>query len=299
MSQITISDLQAEWANNLDCIDIELIIAHFLGKERSFIIAHPDHILPLKETTDITRALHARVNDIPLAYITGVKEFFGRDFIVTKDTLIPRPETELIITDIIQCKNTIPTQTRIVDIGTGSGAIIITLAKELADVKDHIFFIASDISPEALLIAHKNAIHHCVDTRINFFHSDLLSYPQLRDSLSYPHPTKIIFTANLPYVDEKIKKELLQKKESRSLMHEPQIALWSSDHGLHHYQLLIDQIFSLKKILPQTSCEIYCEISPEQKEMFFIFLESYHVASDHIFIINDLMQRPRIIRFTL
>ncbi len=299
MSHITISSFSAKWIDKLDRIDFELIVAHFIGKERSFVIAHPDHMIASEAHSTLTLALNQRMSDMPLAYIIGKKEFFGRDFIVTKDTLIPRPETEFIITDIIHNKNTIPAKTLIVDVGTGSGAIIVTLAKELAVMKKNISFIGSDISHEALSIARKNSKIHFVDSYINFFHSDLLSYPQLHHALSYPQLTKIIFTANLPYVDETIKNELLQKKESRSLIHEPQIALWSSDHGLHHYRLLIDQIFLLKNKLPQTTCEIYCEISSEQKEIFFTLLASYHVAPARVTIINDLTNRPRIIHFTI
>lgn len=178
----------------------------------------------------------------PKAYKEGKQDFYGRDFLVTKDVLIPRPETEQMIDLVLTLagKPYLPgikapirilkESPIILDVGTGSGCIAITIKKELPETKVY----AVDISESALEIAKKNAKYH--ETEIIFNKSDLLE--KVLDK-TIPAPNLIV--ANLPYVDESW--DWLDKE---SLSHEPSIALYAEDHGLKLIKQLIDQTVKLR-----------------------------------------------------
>ena len=252
--------------NNSDLsIDCDLIIAHTLMKERTFVLAHPEHIPTQKQYEQISSLIKRRETGEPLAYVLGTKEFYGYDFNVTPDTLIPRPETELIIDLVIaHTKESSHTAQKIfIDVGTGSGNIIITLAKQLGENKlgtDTDTLIATDISPKALTIAKKNAKKHNVDKTISFLEGNLLTPVKISPSAS------LVIIANLPYVDTAIKDTLLHREESQGLAYEPPEALWSPDHGLAHYKELLVQTKELTKHnrFPLTN---YYEINPDQKDL--------------------------------
>lgn len=198
-------------------LDAELILAHTLGVERSFLHAHPEKELTEAQIRQSDHNLQRRAQNEPLAYITGVKSFYGRDFKVTKDVLIPRPETEVLI-EI--AKNLKPAT--VLDVGTGSGCIAITLAKELETAQ----ITAVDISKKALKIAQENAQKHLA--KVDFRHSDLLS--DLKNTAKYD-----LIVANLPYVDQK------WDWLSPELQFEPAIALFARDDGLEQIKKLIGQ----------------------------------------------------------
>ncbi len=161
------------------------------------------------------------------------QDFYGRDFLITKDVLIPRPETEQIIDAVLNLagksylpgvrppKRQLPEDPIILDVGTGTGCIAITLAKELENAKIY----ASDISKPALKIAQKNAQSHGI--HISF----IISY--LLENVKF---TPDVIVANLPYVDEEW--NWIDKK---SLSKEPSIALYAEDHGLKLIKELIDE----------------------------------------------------------
>lgn len=196
-------------------LDAELILANSLGKDRVFLHAHPEYELSEAEEKKADSALQRRKNHEPLAYILGYKEFYGRKFAVTPDVLIPRPETEAIINLVKELK-----PEKILDVGTGSGCIAITLKLELPE--SDVF--AVDISPKALPIARKNAEKLAV--KINFQESDLLSKVQGKYDL---------IVANLPYVDKK------WDWLSPELAFEPELALYAEDSGLYDIKHLISQ----------------------------------------------------------
>ena len=169
----------------------------------------------------------------PLAYQRGVQDFYGRDYIVTPDVLIPRPETEQIIDSVLNLagkpflpgvkpsQNRLPENPIVLDIGTGSGCIAITIAKEIPEAKVY----ATDISKEALKIAQKNAKLHGV--HISFIISHLLENVKF---------TPDLIVANLPYVDPDWK--WLDKD---ALSYEPSIALYANDHGLALIKELLEE----------------------------------------------------------
>ena len=211
----------------------------------------------------------------PQAYIEGFQNFYGRDFIVTPDVLIPRPETEQIIDAVLNlagkpylpgvkpAKRVLPSNPIILDVGTGSGCIAITIKKELPEAE----VCATDISEKALKIAQKNAAKH--GTPIFFIISHLcqnVNNPKdccprgvgsvKRKKSFYTHaPSAVNFTpdvivANLPYVDEKW--DWLDKE---ALSHEPSIALYADDHGLKLIKELIDTVNSKYLVLEADPCQ--------------------------------------------
>ena len=202
---------------SIDRLDAELIVAKVLRRERTFLHAHPDYELSQPELTEIKTLTDRRTSGEPLAYILGYKEFCGRRFMVTKDVLIPRPETETFIVEAAALK-----PRTIIDVGTGSGCIAVSLAKELPDAK----ITAVDISERALAVARQNAEKHHVS--IDFRQSDLLD--------SIPSSEKYdLIVANLPYVDEK------WDWNGPELSFEPRCALYAADGGLELIKHLIDQ----------------------------------------------------------
>lgn len=301
----TIADVQRIEANHT--IDRDMIIAHVLTKERAFVLAHPEQILTDEQSRCITSFIERRESGEPLAYLLGTKEFYGLDFTVTPDTLIPRPETELIIDLVVaRAKESSDDDEKVfIDIGTGSGNIIITLAKQLVEnklVTDSDKLIATDSSPRALAIAKINACRHSVDKAISFLEGNLLV--PVESFLHKDHSTaeELIIIANLPYVDTAIKDTLLSRDESQGLAYEPAEALWSPDHGLAHYKELLIQTKELySKKSPSTSRKSltnYYEINPDQKELLEKeILECFPTAA--ITFHRDLANKWRICEWSI
>ncbi|MBR3163903.1 peptide chain release factor N(5)-glutamine methyltransferase [Candidatus Saccharibacteria bacterium] len=209
-SQTTIHAWLSTAQRTISPLDAELILAHVLGQQRTFLHAHPDLALSTSQLSQADVLLKKRQNHTPLAYLIGKKSFYGRDFFVTPDVLIPRPETEAIISF---AKTLVPPPRAILDIGTGSGCLAITLACEFPDAQ----VLACDISERALAIARKNAALHSAS--VGFVCSDLFA--------DLPHDaTYDLIVANLPYVDSE------WSWLSPELAHEPKSALFAPDHGL-------------------------------------------------------------------
>jgi len=242
----------------------EILLSLALGRPREYILAHPEKKLTRLQIAKFTSYAKRRASGEPAAYIAGEKEFYNLDFIVNKNVLIPRPETELLVEEI---KNKIQ-NTRykipdtVIDVGTGSGNIIISIYKNLPQkIKDEINFYAVDISSDALKIAKKNAKKHKVEKKIKFVQSDLLDYFFVKEKTpsKADQPLaekKLLIVANLPYVSP----ELYQRNKN-NLKFEPKRALWSKQAGLSHYKKLLKQI----RLLAADHCSLFFEISPEQK----------------------------------
>jgi release factor glutamine methyltransferase len=204
-------------------LDAELILAHILGQGRTYLHAHPDQQLTPQQINNANSNLKMRLDRVPLAYIIGYKEFYGRDFIVTPFTLIPRPESEAIIDSINIILNSQPLKDQkhieLVDIGTGSGCLGITVKLEFTRLNVTL----TDISNEALCVAKDNA--QKLSAKVNTLQSNLL-----QNYLSKPD----IIVANLPYVDR-------DWDRSPETNHEPSLALFADDHGKIIIKTLIIQ----------------------------------------------------------
>jgi len=168
-------------------LDSEVLLAHILDQDRAWLYAHPDHVLSLAQSSAYQALVSRRARREPVAYLTGHKEFYALDFFVTPDVLIPRPETEEMVEQAIHWVKTSYVSGAVVDVGTGSGAIAVTLALHLP----HIQVIATDTSSAALAVARRNAARHGVAHRVFFLQADLLA--PLREPLG-------LIVANPPYV---------------------------------------------------------------------------------------------------
>lgn len=214
-------------------LDAELMLCHMLGVDRPWLIAHADDSLTMSALSQRggerrgglkqygEELVLKRLKRQPLAYLFGKKEFYGREFLVTKDVLIPRPETEVLI-DLAK-KHELTG--RLLDVGTGSGVLGLTLWHELADID----LTLSDISPKALEVAKKNTKKLRVKP-VRYVESDLLEHWLTHEQ---PKPFDVI-VANLPYVDR-------SWERSPETEHEPGIALFARDGGLELIKLLLNQ----------------------------------------------------------
>ena len=205
-------------------LDAEIILGHTLRCSRTYLHAHDDEPLSPRQHEIADARLRLRLDRIPVAYIIGHKEFYGRIFRVTPATLIPRPESEMIITLLkeyaAQTKLDLHrTIERLVDVGTGSGCLGITAKCELPELDVTLI----DISRHALTVASNNASR--LGAEVHTLRSNLLS--------DYPF-TATYMLANLPYVDE-------QWERSPETDHEPALALFADDKGLDLIYKLLDQ----------------------------------------------------------
>lgn len=232
-------------------IEIELLLPNILGKPKEFLYLNPDLKLTNKQTNQLTNFAKRRIKGEPIAYIIGYKYFYNLKFKVTKDTLIPRPETEHLIDQalkIIENKAVLryklqDTSYKILDIGTGSGCIAVSLAKHLSkDFKIH----ASDISPKALTVAKTNARFHRAN--IKFIHSNL--FQNIKNKYD-------LIIANLPYVPISDYKKL-----KNNLKYEPKSAITDGTDQIKIYEKFFKQV---SKHLNQNA-SILLEIDPSQKK---------------------------------
>ena len=174
-------------------LDAQVLLAHILDKPRTWLVAHPESHLSQQQVASIKKALSKLEAGEPLPYVLGHWEFFSLDLEITPDVLIPRPETELLVERSIEWLEARLERRTIADVGTGSGCIAISIAKNVLGAK----VFATDISMSALKVAHRNARRHNIAKRIDFIQCDLL--PPHPD----PLPTELHFDlicANLPYI---------------------------------------------------------------------------------------------------
>jgi release factor glutamine methyltransferase len=199
----------------------ELLLAHALGRERSYLYAHPEENLANAAATAFTGLVRRRAEGTPLQYLTGVQEFHGRSFAVSPAVLIPRPETELVVAAALDL---LPPDaaTRIVDVGTGSGCIAVTLALERPSAT----LVATDISAAALAVARGNAA--ALGARVEFVQTDLLAAAPGRFDLIVSNP---------PYIADGDWTGL--QREVRD--YEPRTALLAGPTGAEVYTRLIPQ----------------------------------------------------------
>jgi release factor glutamine methyltransferase len=241
---------------DLDRLETELLVAESLQLSRADVMARPEIEIGKAQEKRINRQLSRLKSGEPLAYILGHKEFYGLDFIVNTYTLIPRPETELMVEEALRISRNAERVT-IIDVGTGSGCIAITLAKAL-----EFKIIAIDISKRALATARKNAKRNGVSDRIEFMHGNLLR-PLLKISdgskapcacMSGGRAAHYVICANLPYLTPE------QVRTSPTIQHEPKSALISGADGLKHYR----QLFRQAKKLDAAASTLLCEIDDTQ-----------------------------------
>lgn len=190
-------------------LDALILLEDEVGKERSWILAHPEQILSTTAIRNLDIRATQRTNHVPLAYIRGKTEFYGRTFSVNPHTLVPRPETETMI-ELLKSL-TLPPNPKILDVGTGSGCIAITAAMEYPTAQ----LAGCDIDQDCLEVARKNARQ--IGTNVSFFASDLLE--QAQDEYD-------TILANLPYVPDDFHINAAAGHEPRQAILVGVTALW-------------------------------------------------------------------------
>jgi release factor glutamine methyltransferase len=207
----------------------ETLLMHVLGCDRAHLHAHPERELSGDECARYEEAVARRATGVPLQYITGRQEFYGLDFVVTPAVLIPRPETEHLVEAALDHIRKREECLRVVDVGTGSGCIILAIAHEARDSNMELH--ATDVSADALEIAAYNAKRLELHDRMRFHQADLLS------AFSDQPATLDLVLSNPPYVgtseSDKVQREVRE--------HEPHVAVFGGEHGLDIYRRLIPQ----------------------------------------------------------
>lgn len=278
--------------NSLDNppLEAEILLETALKKPREFILSHPEKKLDLFVLLRYCQKVLLRKINFPYAYLAGEKEFYGYNFQINRHCLIPRPETELMVNEALPyLKKSRPDKgTAVIDVGTGSGCVLISLlneARRSGRESGKVFkAIALDISGRALRTAEKNAAGHD-QKKIIFIKSSLLT--SLLKQPSYLRGCRqLIITANLPYLTPQ------QYKKSSSIKKEPRLALIGGHDGLKHIQALL---FQIKKLREQKKFRLilFLEIDPGQKDRI-LALAGHYFPSFFTDIKKDLRGLDRL-----
>jgi release factor glutamine methyltransferase len=268
-------------------MNAEVLLMFTLGCDRAYLYSHPERELNVDEQSRYDEAIGRRAAGYPSQYITGHQEFWGLDLIVTPAVLIPRPETEHIVEVVIEItRGGRPTSAKsvqmwgtegssrpkIVDVGTGSGAIALALAKELpeADV------LATDVSAEALEVARANAARLQLESRIRFQQSDVLDLVGRDGSFDF-------VVSNPPYValSEADKVQDVVKK------FEPKRAVFAGEHGLDVIRRLIPQAHEALR----PGGYLVMEIGYSMSEAVMAIMEGF----EEVHAVPDLAGIPRVV----
>jgi release factor glutamine methyltransferase len=204
--------------------DASTIVGLAIGRDRSFIYSHPEYEPTPEETARIEQYLQRRAKREPVQYIRGTQEFYGFEFEVTPDVLIPRPETEMIVERAIGILKEAD-DPRLLDLGTGSGCIPISILRSVPKARG----VAVDISPEALVVAARNAERNGVSGRLELIESDLFA--------NVPPSKFDLIVSNPPYVPGKDLAHL--QPEVRD--HEPHVALTDGHDGVSIIERILDE----------------------------------------------------------
>lgn len=273
-------------ANVSSCtLAAELLLLHALGRNRTWIYAHPQEALSDDEAQRYFALVERRAAGEPTQHLTGKQEFWGLEFEVTPDVLIPRPETEHVIEVALdrlavrqlragRAQKTDGAGLQIADIGTGSGCIVVALAKELPAAN----FFATDISTAALVLAQHNAQRHAVAERIRFLESNLL------DALHSLRSFDLI-VSNPPYVGRREADSLAREVRD----HEPACALYGGEEGYELYADLVAQSAQLLK----PSGILVIELGHNSLPAVQPLLDSSHWTN--VGVTNDLAGIPRVL----
>lgn len=216
------------------------LLAYVIGRDRTFILSHADDPISEEQFEMFHSTLESRASGKPLQYITGQQEFFGLDFEVTSDVLIPRPETELLVETALKLVSNREAAPVICDVGTGSGCIAITLLHELRQNHNHpdARAVAIDISEAALVVAKRNAARHSVTERITFVVSDCFEALDHQDQGNQESSHQELFdliVSNPPYIAKDAISDL--QREVRDF--EPRLALEAGVDGLSIIRCLV------------------------------------------------------------
>jgi release factor glutamine methyltransferase len=261
----------------------ELLLLHTLGRDRAWLYAYPEDVISEAGARQFNALLVRRANGEPTQHLTGKQEFWGLEFEVTPNVLIPRPETEHVIEVALDRlavreirggrKQTLTGEgLHVIDVGTGSGCIAIALAKELPNAQ----ITATDIAPAALVVAKRNAARHGVRDRIAFLEMNLTRGMAGKYDLIVSNP---------PYIGRKEKDTLMREVRD----HEPELALYGGEEGYEIYADLISG--AARNVLPTGL--LVLELGHNSLHAVQPLLEPPHWTK--VGVTNDLAGIPRVI----
>lgn len=258
-------------------LESRILLANILKTTQEGLFIRYNEPISQEEEKTFYEHIKCRKALEPIAYIVGKKEFYGRDFIVNKYVLIPRPETELIIDRVVleYQKNFTDKEVTILDLGTGSGAIAVTLATLIPQAK----IIAIDISDEALALAAENAKLYGAIAQIQFIKSDWYS--------NLPSKKFDFIISNPPYISLDNKIYMAQE----TILYEPEHTLFALENGLINYRKII---FGLNNFLKNEN-KVFLEIGFNQAKDVINIIKEYSFTE--IIISKDLSGHDRVIEF--
>jgi release factor glutamine methyltransferase len=271
----------------------ELLLLHVFGRDRTWLYAHPEEVVSDENARRFFALIAQRAAGAPTQYLIGKQEFWGLEFEVTPDVLIPRPETEHVIEVALdrlalrelragRPRITTGEGLRIADVGTGSGCIAIALAKELPGAK----FCATDISSAAVAVAKRNAARHVFSDQIQFVESSLLECFVVSPLVTRHSPLLFdLIVSNPPYIGRREAASL--PREVRE--HEPEVALYGGEEGYELYAALIAQ--SAQRL--KRGGILVLELGHDTLSAVQPLLDTGHWTN--VGVTNDLADIPRVL----
>ena len=252
-------------------LDSEIILSKVVNKPREYLLTNLNNNIDQKNFNNFLGFLKRRKKNEPIAYIFGEKEFWKNSFLVNKNVLIPRPETELIIEEVLKLTDKNSSK-RFLDVGTGSGCLALSLIKE----RPQSYFTAIDISKKAINIAKINAKMHHLENKIKFINIDIDKFKDNKYDFVISNP---------PYINE----INLKRLDKNIVCYEPLLALRAGKDGLNTIKKLI---FKSKKLLRKNGKLIF-EVGEKQKYMItdLLLKNKFYINK----IRNDLKCYPRVI----
>ena len=252
-------------------LNAEHLLAHVLGRKRIELYLEFERDLSESDLAPLRELVRRRREGEPLQHLLGTVEFCGHTFLCDKRAMVPRPETEQLVEVLIADCGLRIADWKILDVGTGSGVIALTLAKEFPEAK----ISGTDISEDALALARENAARLGLSDRVRFFKSNLLeNVDGIFD----------LIVANLPYIATQDRHAL-----SREVLHDPEVALFSGAHGDELVRELIEQ--APARLRPGGMLAL--EIGNGQSERFLSILAEKNYRD--ICLKNDYSGRPRFL----
>lgn len=253
-------------------LDAEILVAHVLSSSRVRLHTHPEQRLTAAQRRRLARLTGRRAQRVPVPYLTGEREFYGYELTVTPAVLIPRPESELLVDLAIEWLKRHPGARRMIDLGTGSGAVAIAVAKAVQPLR----VVARDVSARALQVAAGNINRHRLRSRVMTARGNLLRGAAAAD----------LIVANLPYISERQK--LVRPRE---LDYEPALAL---DGGADGLSLIREAIAQAPAALKPGGAVLF-ECDPSQARRL-VRLAQHQWPAAQVTVHKDLAGRDRVVR---
>lgn len=253
-------------------LDAEVLLAHVLGHERSWLHAHPEHPLTATQRRRFRDLISRRAAHAPVAYLTGEREFYGHPIHVSPSVLIPRPETELLVELAIEWLRDHPQARRVIDLGTGSGAIAIAIARAVPAIR----VTAIDVDPRTVRVAETNVAAQRLASRVTVRRGDLLRGAVPAD----------LIAANLPYLSA-----ARLRSGGPELEYEPRAALDGGKDGLDVIRRALEQA---PAVLRPGGCLLFECDPPQARRIEQIATHTW--STPNVTVHKDLAGRERVVR---